>query len=238
MDLGPGPGLPVVDLWDRTNPRSIINIVPETIAAAMIRSSQDRPDLFAMDERALMKEVSPSPTDNRIRLAFWMAYDLAQNSQRHIVMTSVYSGVCTRSFFDRSWTQSPEHIAWMLCMPDSYEAVLDEAIVYGLKKMRDILDLPEMDKQGRLNVAIVALKAKVFSMLEMRKHGAYTVTNKNMNLNVSTDDRSVAKQIMEGNMGEIEQRLKFLEAKERKALNLPEKKEVEVVAEQETPDGR
>ncbi len=202
----------------------------------MLAAGQARPDLFAMDEKALAKAVSPSPTDNRLRLNFWMAYDIAQNSQRRIVMTSVYSGVCTRTYFEEHWTHFPERMAWMLCMPDNYESVLEEAIVHGLKKMREILDIPDTDNKGRINVPILALKAKIFSMLEMRKHGAYTVTNKNMNLNVSTDDRSVAKQIMEGSMGEIEQRLKYLEAKERKALNLPEQKEVEVVAEPEATD--
>src|SRR4051812_4816371 len=104
LALGQGSGAPMasapVDLWDPENTRSVINIVPATLGSAMLMASRDHGELFVLDERDLKRKVSPTPTDNRLRLAFWMEYDRAQAQGGKMEMTRIYTGICTRAYFE------------------------------------------------------------------------------------------------------------------------------------------
>lgn len=215
------PGPLASDLWDRTNDRSIINLVPGKVAEAMLVAGKARPELFDLDEKALKRAVSPSPTDNRLRLAFWIEYDRAQAEQKNMNLSNVYGGVCTRFFFEEVWLKVPQRMAWLLCMPIAYDVALQESVAYGLDTMREILEMDHTTPRG-VNAKLLELKVKVFAMLDMRLKGAYTQTLKNLNLNVSTSDKQVAKHLASGSMEEVEARLKYLQKKERQALNLPD----------------
>lgn len=217
------------DLWSRADERALINLVPGSLGEALLAASQSHPELFQMDERTLYKSLrdlnmQPTPTDNRLRLAFWNEYDRAQATHRPMEMVSVFAGVCHKSYFFGRYITRPEKLAWLVCPPASYEVVATEALSYGLEQMREILSLPIKDAQGRVNVKLGELQAKIVVMLDQRLKGGFTqrLESKSMQLNISTSDSQVAKAAAQGSMEEIERRIKELEKRERKALHLTE----------------
>jgi len=221
-----------IDLFNRADERAIINLVPPQVQSAMLDSAKRRPDLFNLDEKSLYKtlkqeECTPTPTDNRLRLAFWMEYDRAQTTVKDMVMTNVVSGVCTRDYFYGNYLKHPEKISWLLCPIVSYEVKMREALDFGIDRLRDILELPYIDEKGRINTKILDLQAKIISMLDQRVKGS--VLQKNMNLNVMTTDKVVAEMALGSTMGDLDTRIRELQARERRALNLPDEKKADTI---------
>lgn len=182
-----------------------------------------RPDLFDLDDRTLYTQLrtekrQPTPTDNRLRLAFWMEYDRAQNGVQNMRMNSVSSGVCTDNFFYQHYVTNVHKVAWLLCPPASYNIVMQEALTFGIEQLRDILELP-IEVGGKLNVPLVNLKLKIVAMMDLRLKGG--IVQKNLNLNVNTGDEGVSAVATLNTMEAIQKRMRELEQRERKALNLP-----------------
>src|ERR1041384_7730963 len=80
-ELALGPSLPP-SLADRSNPISVVNLVPGAVGKALEDALFTNPEFFDKDERALWvflrkDNKQPTPTDNRLRLKFWMEYDNA-----------------------------------------------------------------------------------------------------------------------------------------------------------------
>lgn len=215
----------LVELWSRSDDRAVINLVPPAVGAALLEAGKARPDLFQRDERDLYKQLrgdnkQPTATDNRIRLRFWDEYDRAQGEVGKMNMSGVFAGVCTREYFYGRYLQNPEKVAWMACPPASYEVKMEEALAFGIEQLRDILDLPVVSPyNGKYDVKLGELKAKIVAMLDVRVKGAtiQRVENRNMNLNISTSDAGVAKKAMMGTMADVEKRIKELEKRDRSA---------------------
>lgn len=217
-----------MDVWSRAEPRSLINLVPPAVSESLILSAQKREDLFSLDERSLFKllkqdELTPTATDNRIRLAFWNEYDRAQANQKKMEMVAVFAGVCSKDYFYGRYLKHAEKVAWMVCPPSSYQVIAEEALAFGLEQLRDILSLSVVLPNGRADVKLGELQAKIVAMLDTRVKGTITqrLETKNMSLNISTSDTAVAKAAMAGTMDDIDLRLKELELRERRAYHLP-----------------
>lgn len=225
MEAPPGE----LDLWQRAEDRSLINLVTPIVQTRFVEATQKKPDLFGKDEYTLYKllkndGVPPTPTDNRLRLSFWLEYDRAQAACEKMNLSHVYNGVCMRSYFYESYLSKPEKIAWLTCPPASYEVTLKESVTFGLEVMRSILgEDPESYPPGQ-RIKFKELQAKIFSLLDMREKGAFTQRSeiKQMNLNVSSTDGSVASAMLDNSMEAIEKKIKELERRERKALNMPD----------------
>lgn len=228
-----------LELWNRAEPRAVINLVPGALANAMLEAGKARPDLFGMDERTLWKQLrsdskQPTATDNRLRIKFWDEYDRAQADNSRMEVKNIFAGICVREYFYGHYLAKPEKVAWMMCAPASYEVKMEEALAFGIEQLRDILELDHVSASGRIDVKLLELKAKIVAMMDQRVKGAVVqrVENKNMNLNISTSDQTVAKKAMAGTMEQIEKRLKELDSRDRyQAKQVAQAKEAEVVDE-------
>lgn len=224
---------PLVDAFNRSEPGALINHVPNQIQEAMIECQRKEPALFGLDERDLFKTLrganrSPSPTDNRIRLAFWLEHDNALSQGRDFNTSYVYAGVCSRQFFYLMYLTNPARVAWMTTPPVSYEIKLAEGLDYGLDRLREVL---EMDNApgGKPNIKLIEIQAKIVAMFDMRMKGGITqrTENKNLQLSISTTDKKVAQAALGNSMEALEARIKELDRRERASLNLPHTKRVE-----------
>jgi hypothetical protein len=208
-----------VDLWTRTDPRSVINIAGDQLAEAMLTASKERPELFQLDERDLYKEmkVKPNPTDNRLRLRFWDEYDRSQSYQKSMEMHLVYAGVCSKQYFYGRYLTLAEKVAWLLCPPASYMVKMEEALAFGIERLRDILEINPMLASGKVDSRLADIQMKIVALLDMRVKGAVVqkIEQKNMNLNLSTADNALGKQLIGASMEQIEGRLKELEKRDR-----------------------
>lgn len=229
--------IPNADVFQRTEPRALINLVPSQVQAAMLDAQKKEPELFGLDERDLFKrlrqsERSPSPTDNRIRLAFWMEYDSSQAEGRDFNIARAYSGICNRQFFYQHYLHSAARVAWLITAPVGYETKMEEALDYGLDRMREYLEL-DATKDGKPNVKLMELQAKIVAMFEMRVKGGIVqrTETKNLNLSVSTTDRRVAQATAELSMEALEKRLRELDKRERAITAQTPSKPEEIVLE-------
>lgn len=234
-----------VDLFDRTNPRSVINILPPETQAIVFETARKRADLFRMDERALKKEAKPTITDNRLRLAFWTEYNRAQDMGTDMKISAVYSGICTRQNFNDRYLTSPENVAWMLLPPTSYVVIMEEMLVHGRDRLREIMEENPI-KDGEVDFKLAELQFKIHVYNETRYKGAVVQrvqthslvesTNKNYNVNAdagAADVRAVHKIDQIESMADIDEKLARLRkqqaSRERTMMGPPPVVEGEIV---------
>lgn len=171
---------------DRSNPRAVINLVPESWVRAIERLAQEFPEFMDLDERSLKEEISKAfkakkiregltkinPTDNRIRMGFWNEYNRACDRKKPMVMSSVYAGVCTAAYADHEVIARPQKLAWILTPPTSYTNTMEEALLFGIECLRDILETPLRTSSGGLDVKAAELVLKTVQFLDQRVKGA------------------------------------------------------------------
>jgi hypothetical protein len=227
LDLGPNEQHEI-DLWDRTNERAVLNLVPGQVQQAFINASQREPEIFGIDERDLFKRLrstgrTPSPTDNRLRMAFWYEYDQAQLTLKPMEMKRVYAGVCSDAYFYQRYLGVPHRVAWMLTPVTDYVTKTKEALDFGLDRIREILEREPVNHKGQFDSRLAELQVKITWMLEQRVKGAVVqrAEVKTMGLNIHTTDKQVGQAMIENSMESMEKRLKELEREERKAMSLP-----------------
>lgn len=215
-----------LDIVDRSNPKSVINMVDEMMASCITSALITRPELFEMEPDKLQSELkkggfSTSPALNRIRVKFWDLYDYASLNQNITLKTpQFFAGVCTARVFWKLM-ESPEAVAWIMTPPTSYQALMEEALNYGLEQMRGILEIPHIDKKGNPNTRLLEIKMKITQMLDMRKHGAFVQRSEQKNLNVHLNHRTtsaIGEFSIQSSVMKLEEKLKML--KERDNANL------------------
>lgn len=222
------PSTQALDIFDRMDERSVLNLLPTMFQAQLIEAQRKAPDLFGLDEKTLMHELGsrrmkPTPTDNRLRIAFWLEYDRAQAAQRKMNLGMVYLGVCSRQTFSVNYARYPEKIAWMLTPPVSYETKMSEALDFGIDRLRQILDEEIILPTGLVNMKLAELQTKIIFMLDQRLKGAVIqrIEQRSMNVNLNASSSGVAQAAMELTMEDIDKKLKELERRRRSALNAP-----------------
>lgn len=214
----------VIDAFDRTDPHALINRVPAHLQAALIDAQQKCPEIFGLDERELYREMrghsrTPSPSDNRIRLAFWMEHDRALQEGCSMELARVYGGILSKQNFHGNYLNNPWRVAWMITPVVEYEIKMREALDFGLDRLRAFLD-EDPKEGGKLNIKLMELQTKIVAMLDMRIKGGHTqrVEQRNLSVNLNTSDKQVANAVSQLSMEALEKRLKELDRKEKAIL--------------------
>lgn len=234
------------DIFGKDNPRSVYNLVTDRVRDGIDKLQEKFPDLLGLPEKSLRHSLQklnaqPDITDNQLRLKFWQAYEECQaRGHKAMSIQNVCAGICDREWFHEKYLQNPMKLAWILCVPTNYVVVIDEALQYGIMRMRDILEMNVIDPvTGKVNNSLLQMQLKIVTMLDARKHGA--VVQRSMQVVAHTSDKQVAA-AMVGNttetsavkMAKLNARIAQLEMLERKALHLTEpKKKVEIITDVE-----
>jgi hypothetical protein len=147
-------------------------------------------------------------------MSFWMEYNAAMANCRFMKTANIIAGVLSKQVWTENYLKIPSKVAWILCMPLSFEKALDEAIIYGMDQMRMILELPVVDeKTGKVNTSLASLKNKIVSQLYDRKYGAAVQRSVNVSIG-SAQAGEVQEQIENLSMTDIRRKLVQLERKE------------------------
>lgn len=203
-------------ILDPNHPRSIINLVPVAVANAIQRLPTEWVECSEEELKALFQErkVKMTALEDRIRFMFWKEYDNAQSNMRQMIMTHVYSGVCSRDYF-YAMLQHKEKVAWLLCPPVDYMIGAEEALTFGLEQLRDILARPHVGIMGVVDAKAAAIKLEIVKMLDLRVKGAIVQTTRNLNVNMNANKPVVA---VAPKIEDVDNRIKELE-KQLKELN-------------------
>lgn len=202
-----------VSVYDFNNPRSVVNLIPDR----MKKTVEKIPHAYrTLDEKAARAKFRPSPAMNQLRASFWVEYNRVQAAQSgQMEMVNIYRGIVSRDYFEDVVCFSKETLAWLFLPPQSYTAVLNEALESAINQLREILDLPTVDKKGKVSTSIANLKIKVFTLLDQRVHGG--VVNKNFNVNLTGDEAKAVALAAEGiNMEALDKRIETLRSRAEK----------------------
>ncbi len=165
-------------IWDTSNPRSIINIAPDSMRVAMNKALELNPELFSMDEVELTshlyrnRQYRPTPTDNRIRLNFWLEYDRCQVTNQKMRLSNIISNVCSAELYQKTLIKNINKVAWILCPPVDYVTKCREALAFNLDQLRSIIDIPHIGDNGKIDHKLIEAKIRIFKIIDDRVQGA------------------------------------------------------------------
>lgn len=199
------------DPFNRMEERSLINLAPDHVQAAILRAHQSRPELFGLSEEELIEvgdigERGCGAMTNSIRMKFWLEYDEAQAEHRPMKIKNIYAGICELDVFVQKVLGNPVRVAWMLCKPPEYDAAVSEMHQYSLSRMRLILEQPVFQR-GKYQAATARDHIKIFELLELRVKGA--VVQKTMNIHANIPQKAAIPENVKKE--ELEKRLKEIE---------------------------
>lgn len=209
------------DLFDRTNPKAVINLLPDVSQAKVFAHSRERPDLFKMNEKELRKATKPTPTECRLRLAFWNEFNEAIATNQPMNMSNVYTGVCTRQYFETRIMNEATCVAWLLCPPANYIVALEEMLMQSQSRLREVLEQDPVNEEGEVNLKLAELQLKIHQTVENRLRGSTVqrtqimghirTENTNINANVPVTPEQaetvVAKVLGQESLADLDEKL-------------------------------
>lgn len=173
-------------LWDREATHSLVNLLPQALGRRFEDARFQSPELFDLAEDELEKQMNrrPTATENQLRLRLWYEMETARaNNLTEISVARVCAGVCSVSAFYK-YAEKAESIAWLSCMPMSYETSLEELLNHGAAWARKVLAMNPEEPSGKLNTKLMKLQFDIYMDAQMRMMGGYT--QKQISANVPT----------------------------------------------------
>jgi len=201
---------------DAADPRSLAEILPVELAEKV----RELPAvLLEHDEVTLSTLVNPSDQQKRLKIQFWDEYELANRENRHLILSNIVFGVCTKEYFSR-FLERAVNVAWLVTPRPSYKIRIAELIEKGLDQVEKIF-LLEPNKDGTNAVSIGQLKLSALRMLDMRKHGGYTqrIEQKSLVKEIKDDPKTQAGSPTESSVEELEAEVAELERRIRLGKN-------------------
>lgn len=226
-------------LFDAKSDTSLAKRMPGGYALELLRLAVKDPELLPLlgDEDALKKEIRarysyvPTTNDGRLKYLFHQELENSIYENRQMIMTNVHSLVCAPNAFKHLFFKLPYRAIWLLCRPQAHQTVLKEMLTHGFGRLREILDLPDHDEKGRLNLKLLELKTKIIGMVDMRLHGAPAqkiLQHTHHTGTVTSKDKSeIQAMVKKGDMHTIQNRLAEIAAEARRieGRDSPPKKE-------------
>ncbi len=166
--------------FDESNPRSLISLLPPLIGKQVrLLWKSDDGYLLGLSEYDLFKELrrkgrQPQAVDNMLRVKFWLEYDKCQEmGLPFMVMSNVTARLMAKEMFHKYFLTDPKRLAWMLCPSTDYKASMEEALSFGVLKMRQLFEDTDFSGAKDLGKFLSA-----FRLLDERLHGARTFPGK------------------------------------------------------------
>lgn len=220
----PRPKEPTFDrvLRDTNELFSVVNLVSPEIGKKIAALPEHMVDLS--EEEIYKNYPDTTPTVHQLRRMFWLEYDRAVSNRTLMDMSRVYVGVCSRAGFYKI-TDSQPNLSVILCPPKNYMIETEDLLALGLRRAREILQLPLVTPYG-VDSKLADVQLKIIMMLDMRLKGAYVQKSVQISHNVNTNqniNHSVEGAVSPDSMKSLDERLKELESEiaQKAQGNLP-----------------
>lgn len=196
----------VIGIKDKSNPRSLINILP-TVMATRLEAVPD--DLFLLTEKELERQAEVTDIEKRLRIQFWNEYNTAQAAPRRMNIKNVVAGICTDSYFNKKIITNSFKVAYICTPLADYKLQMQELLRMGFEQIKDIMMRPHTDQYGNLEPRAADVKFKIWQDVANREIGmvVHRIESKNLNVNVDAgmpnnvedlnDPEAIKKQIEE-----------------------------------------
>lgn len=178
-----------LDLFNKDNPRSLYNIVPDYLKLELDKIPQELLELSEHElEKKLKRKDRLSPTIDRLRIAFWMEYDRAQLNWQKMRMSSVHSAVCSKQHWCYKIIVDPEAMAWIVCPPADYIVAMREVLFQGTNVLRQIVMAKNIvDEHGNMNPKMADVALRAIEMAHIRVYGAPIIRAETRSVNVNVN---------------------------------------------------
>jgi hypothetical protein len=168
-------------------PRSFINMLPESMKKSVVSIPED---MINQDEDTLLRTLEerynykPTASVEALRTNFWMEHDRVSTTRNEIMnQSNVYLGVISREHFHNLCNNGTHVLAYILCRPPEYEAVMKGLLNLSTRKIRDVLNIPLQKADGSIQDAkIIELVLKAAAMVDLRAKGGYVQRSETKNL--------------------------------------------------------
>lgn len=214
-----------LSIFDKDNPFSMINKIPDPWNKYFMAADEE---LLQKDESEVRQVVKPTPLVNKLRLAFWVEYDMACKLGRKMDLRRVYGGLCAREKFIQGICKKTKKMSWLLCPVSTYRTSLEEALETSIAQMRKILDTPLYKDHNckELDYRAADIILKIYDRLDQRIHGGVVqkIEQKQLTLTKKIDTPVASPD-------EIKEKLELLESEIRRNENNRPIIDVEVIDE-------
>lgn len=200
--------------------KSVTEMLPPYVCNAIAEIPEN---LRLMDDRELRRHVRPNPTVQALRNSFWIEYARCIDKEtKWLSISQIISGICSIEYWAQAVLKSPGLVEWVLRPPISYTRAMEEALYFGVEKVRDILDLPfkstVIGKDGFerevIDTKVAELVLKAFMIIDTRVKGSVIQRSEIKSLNVTASNNELRNAMEAQSMEELNKKLKELQKKE------------------------
>lgn len=91
----------------------------------------------------LEKDIEPTVMLRQVKLRFWYEYNKTVAENRPVIEVSkICNEICSREFLYGSVLKKDKVLAWLFHPPTGYDTAAEEALEFGIKKVREMLEAP------------------------------------------------------------------------------------------------
>lgn len=199
-----------------TNEQGSIDFLIEILPLFFSEKVKAIPDqLFELSQNELEKKFDSSEKLilKRMRITFWIEADRCLNSDQKFSVAPVYSGICSRAYFNKKILGNSFALAYLLRRLPQYKAVLHEMVYSGMEYERQILDMPAIDSEGKPDYKLIQIQLKLIESAHNRLMGT-PVSRTQIHQHMTTSESLPTSGRYEAlGDGEIKARIKELERK-------------------------
>ncbi len=107
----------------------------------------------------------------RMRVSFWIEYDRAYRTQTAFSLANVFKGIMTGQGFQKHIISNTYKIIYLTTPPPSYQVIMEELLHFSLMLDREILALPHIDDEGKVDTKLLTIKHRVAQAVHNRVKG-------------------------------------------------------------------
>lgn len=179
-------------LYDESNPDALVNKLPDRLVPILERVRVKLPRWLARTEHDLRKYCEPDERDERVRLSFWDEYNAATAAGKKMSLQSVITGATSWESWVSAYEPNDVKMIWILTPPVSYSMAMRQILHKGTERLLEIMNLPIMDDNGKVDPKVATLILKAWQLADMRVKGGIVqrmqVEQKSVNLNFNSLD--------------------------------------------------
>jgi hypothetical protein len=177
----------------------VLSLLPD----ALQHAAQAIPDDYwekTPDQLAEMIRENPlteiTTTDHRLRLSLWNEYHQCAPRSQQIRASMLYANICSKQHFYHRVLTNPSKLCWILTPPADYMQAMEECLMVGIERIRELMTIPYIDKKtGKFNSRVAELIIKSVHLLDARVKGA--IVQKTLNANVTLKPKDVPQSVEE-----------------------------------------
>lgn len=154
---------PVNDLNKPELSKDMRELLPESLLRFCKKLDSN---ILNLPEVNLREYVRPDFELNCLRSRFWEEYYLALGQQRMMEIPNIVKGICSEEFFVNLFESDKKY--WLFRVPKDYKTLLSETASHGLRRIREIMELPLYDQKGDVDHKSAKLILDVYKHVESR----------------------------------------------------------------------